>query len=91
LALQRHEIDSPVGWRIRRQPATRLLQLALATDLVPAACLVPGDGDVYEALEEVTFGGRGRAPRILQLFVGGEILADADQREAALERLSGRL
>jgi hypothetical protein len=91
LALQRHEVDSPVGRRIRRQPATRFLQLALATDLVPAAGLVPGDGDVYEALEEVTFAGLGRAPGILQLFVGGEVLAVADQREAALERLSGRL
>lgn len=77
--------------RIRSQPAKGLRQLALATDLVAAARLVPRDGDVYEALEEVSLRGLGCAPGILQLFVGGEELAAADQRETALERVSGRL
>jgi hypothetical protein len=75
---------------VRRQPATGLLELALATDFVAAPGLVPRHRDVDKPLEEVALFGLGGAPRVLELFVGGEELAVADQLEAALERLSGR-
>ncbi|HYY64616.1 MAG TPA: hypothetical protein VE688_08385 [Gaiellaceae bacterium] len=45
---------------------------------------------MHQALKEVAFGLLGGAPRVLELFVGGEELAGADQRESARERLSGR-
>jgi hypothetical protein len=76
--------------RIGRQPATRLLELALAADLVPAAGLVPRHGDVHEPLEEVALGGLRGAPRVLELLVSGEELAAPDQLEPALEGLNGR-
>jgi hypothetical protein len=76
--------------RVRRQPAMCLLELAFAADLVVSACLVPGDGDVNQPLEEVALLGLGGTPCVLELLVRGEELAAADQLEAALERLSGR-
>jgi hypothetical protein len=75
---------------VRRQPAAGLLELALATDLVAPAGLIPRHRDVHQPLEEVALFRLGRAPRVLELFVGGEELAAADQLEAVLERLSGR-
>ncbi len=74
-------------WRVRRQPAARLLQLAFAADSVAPAGLVPGDRDVYEALEKVALGRLSCAPRVFQLLVGGEELAGANQLQAALERV----
>ena len=59
--------------------ALGLLELALAASPVAAAGLIPGDGHVDEALEEVALPLVGRAPRRLQLFVGGEVLAAPDQ------------
>ncbi len=63
--------------RVGRQPADRLLELALGSDLPAAAGLVPGDGDVDEALEEVAFGLGRRAPGEFELLVRGEVLAGA--------------
>ena len=71
--------------RERRQAPGGLLELALATRAVPAAGLVPGDGDVDEALEEVLLGPIRRPPRVLERLVRGEELAAPDQAEAALE------
>jgi hypothetical protein len=42
--------------RERPEPPCRLLELALAADAVAAPRLVPGDGDVYQALKEVLLG-----------------------------------
>jgi len=67
------------------EPAGGLLQLPLAADAVAAARLVPGDGDVDEALEEVALLRLGRAPGVLELLVGGEELAPADQFQAGGE------
>jgi hypothetical protein len=61
------------------ETAFRLLQLPLAADPVPAAGLVPGDRDVDEALVEVALLRWGSAPGVLQLLVGGEELASANQ------------
>ena len=58
--------------RVRLQSADRLLQLPLGADPPPAAGLVPRNGDVDEALEEVALVFVRRAPRELELFVCGE-------------------
>ena len=71
----------------RAEAALGLLQLPLAADAVAAAGLVPGDGDVDEALVEVALLFGRRAPRVLELLVGGEELAAADQVEASFELL----
>ena len=47
----------------------RLLELALAADSIASTGLVPGHGDVDEALEEIALRRLGSAPRGLQLFV----------------------
>ena len=61
--------------RERPEPARGLLELPLAARLVAAACLVPGDDDVDEPLEEVLLGGLGGAPGVLERLVRGEVLA----------------
>ena len=71
--------------RVRPESAGGFLELSLAADAVGPAGLVPGDGDVDEPLEEVALLGRRRAPRVLQLLVGGEELTAPDQVEPALE------
>jgi hypothetical protein len=70
---------------VRAEPSLRLLELALAADPVPAPGLVPRDGDVDEALEEVPLLGRCRAPRQLELLVRGEELAAPDELYALLK------
>jgi hypothetical protein len=72
-------------WCKRREPTCRLLELPLAPDAPAAARLVPRDRDVDEALEEVALVRRGRAPGVLELLVGGEVVARANQREAAVK------
>ncbi len=79
------DVDASMLRCIRAQAALRLLELALAADAIAASRLVPGDGDVNEALVEVTLLRRGRAPDVLQNLVSGEVLAPADQLEPALE------
>jgi len=71
--------------RVALETASGLLQLALAADLVFSSGLVPRDGDVDEPLVEVALLGRCGAPRVLELLMGGEELAAADQVEAARE------
>jgi hypothetical protein len=83
------DVDPPVRRSVGRQPTTCLLELALAADPVSAAGLVPRDCDVHEALEEVTLGRFRCAPGVFQFLVGGEVLAGANQLEAALERVRG--
>jgi hypothetical protein len=59
--------------------------LPLAARLVATACLVPGDDDVDEPLEEVLLGGLGRAPGVLERLVRVEVLAGAGEIEPACE------
>jgi hypothetical protein len=82
---QAGDVDTAVGGPVGLQASGRLLQLPLAADAVPTAGLVPRDGDVDEALEEVALGRLGRAPDVLEDLVGGEVLAAVDEREPALE------
>jgi hypothetical protein len=72
------------------EAALGLLQLPLAADPVPAAGLVPRDRDVDEALEEVALVRRRGSPGILELLVGGEELASANQIEATSKLVRGR-
>jgi hypothetical protein len=74
-----------VGRGVRPQAASGLLELALAADPPSAPGLVPGDGDVDEALEEVALLRLGRAPGQLELLVRREPLAAAQQLESRLE------
>jgi hypothetical protein len=76
--------------RIRPQPARGLRELPLAADAVAAAGLVPRDRDVNEPLKEVALLGLGGAPGVLELLVGREVLAPADQIEAGGELLRVR-
>jgi hypothetical protein len=71
--------------RIRPEAPRRLLELPLAADAVATAGLVPGDGDVDEPLEEVALLVLGGPPGVLELLVGREELAPADQIEAGGE------
>ena len=67
------------------QPADGFLQLALAAGPVVSRRVMPGDGDVYESLEEVPLGSGCVAPFVLELLVSFEILARPDQLEPAFE------
>jgi hypothetical protein len=78
------DVEAAMPGSVALQAPRRLLELALASDPVSPPGLVPGDGDVDEALEEVPLGGRGRAPGHLERLVGGEVLTPLDQLEAAL-------
>jgi hypothetical protein len=79
-----------MGGHITGEPAAGLLELALAADPVPAAGLVPGDGDVDEALEEVALGRLGRPPLVLEHLVRVVVPPVPDElepsREPALRR-----
>jgi hypothetical protein len=67
--------------RERGKTARGLFELPLASDLVAASGLVPGDDDVDEPLEEVLLGGLGGAPGVLERLVGREVLAVAGEVE----------
>src|SRR5712691_9893560 len=72
---RRERLESPHG----------LGQLPFRADLAPASGLIPLNGDVHQALKEVTLLGGRRAPGIFKLLVRGEILAGADQLDAGLK------
>ena len=86
LRQERLEVETAVRRRVRRQAADRLRKLPLGANAAPAPSLVPGDGDVDEALEEVALLGRCCAPSVLELLVGREIIAAADQLDASAVR-----
>jgi hypothetical protein len=67
--------------RERPEPAGRLHELPLGARTPATARLVPGDDDVHEALEEVLLRGVGRAPRVLEGLVRGEVLAGPGELE----------
>ena len=79
------EVDTPVSRYEGPQAALGLSELALAADQVAAAGLVPGDGHVDEALEEVLLGRLGGAPGVLEGLVRLEVRALAHQLQATLE------
>jgi hypothetical protein len=82
-----------MNWRVRGEPARRLLELPLISGPISAAGVMPGDGHVDQALKEVALGCLGGAPEIFQHLVGLEVPAAVDQLEPALElvALKGRL
>jgi hypothetical protein len=79
LGKQRFELEAAVSRRERLEPAHCLRQLALGADLASTPGLVPGNRDVNETLEEVALLGGRRAPRVLELLMGGEVLAGPDE------------
>jgi hypothetical protein len=84
------DVDAPMRRGVGREAATRLRELAFATDSPAAPSLVPGDGDVHEPLEEVALDRLGGSPGIFQLLVSGEEFAGPNQLQAALERIVRR-
>ena len=71
--------------RVRREAASRLRELARTRDVATGdACVVPGDGDVHEPLEEVALNGVGCTPRLFESLVGRVEVARADRRQPAL-------
>jgi hypothetical protein len=78
------DVEAAMRGSVAPQAPLRLLELALASDPLSPAGLIPRDGDMDEALEEVSLGGRRGAPGRLERLVGGEVLAPLDQLEAAL-------
>src|SRR5215213_10410810 len=79
------EVDTTMGRRERPQAPFGLHQLPLAADPVATAGLVPRDGHVHEALEEVLFRRVGRPPRVFERLVRLEVGAVAHQPEPAGE------
>ena len=71
------------------QAACSFLELPLAAGPVTATRMVPGDGDVYETLQEVPLRRRRLAPLVLQLLVRLEVGAGANQIAASLESHNG--
>jgi hypothetical protein len=79
------DVHASVRRRVRAEAAGSLLELTLAAVAVAPTCVQPRDGDVHETLKEVAlFGGR-LAPLVLELLVGLEVLARADQLQASLQ------
>jgi hypothetical protein len=76
--------------RKRRQPASRLRELPLASGPVSTPGVVPGDRNVDETLEEVLLGRLGRPPGLLELLVRLEELATPDQIETVPQPLVHR-
>ena len=72
-------------WSMFMSRNLMLTTSALAADAVAAACLVPGDRNVHEALEEVALLRLRLAPDVLEHLVGGEVFAAANQAEPFLE------
>ena len=82
---RRTDVDTAVMRRVRAEPARCFLELALAPGAPPAAGLVPSDGDVDQALQEVSFFGWRFPPLVLELLVRGEELSGGDQLETPFE------
>jgi len=61
------------------EPAGGLLELPLAANAVSATRLIPGNREVDEPLIEVALLRGRRPPSVLQLLVGAEEFASADQ------------
>ena len=86
LSEERVDVDAPVNRAVSVEPPFRLRELPFAAGPVPALGVVPGDRDVDEPLEEVALVPGRRAPLVLELLVRVEVLARADELDAACER-----
>ena len=78
------QVDAAMCRGERTEPPRRLLELALATNAVPAAGLIPRDRDVDEALEEVFLRWVCREPDVFERLVGLEVLALGNLLETGL-------
>ncbi len=74
-----------MGRSVSIEAPQRLLELSLGAGPVAAPGVEPGDGDMNEALQEISLAVRGVAPLVLELLVGLEVLACTDQFKSALE------
>lgn len=85
LAEEHGDVHSAVLRRERPEPPGGLLQLPLEAGAIPAPGLIPRDDDVHEPLEEILLGRVGRAPRVLERLVRGEVLALAREGEPPVQ------
>jgi hypothetical protein len=83
------DVDSAMCRSVWRESAFCLVQLACGRGRLAAARLIPGHGDVNEALVEVPLSGFGSAPGELQLLVGLEVAAPANELETARKFVHG--
>ena len=79
------DVEPPLERPVRRQAPHRFRELALARDGAAGhACVIPGDGEVDEALKEISLLGGSRPPGVFEGFVRGEVLPSLDQVETSL-------
>ena len=74
-----------MGGRVGTKAPGRLRELPLAADAVPAARLIPGDGDVDETLVEVALLRGGSAPCLFEHLMGVVVAAGGDQLETVFQ------
>jgi hypothetical protein len=79
-------IEAAVGGSVGPEPPRRLLQLPRRGHGTTAPGLVPGDGDMDEALEEIPLLGGRRAPCVLELLVRLEVPLRPNCLDSTLER-----
>ena len=79
------DVDAAVGGPVRREAARCFLELPLAPRLVLAARVVPRDGNVDEALQEVSLRAGRFSPFVLELLVRLEVRAGPDQLEPSFQ------
>lgn len=80
----RRDVDATMFGGERTEPPSGLRELPLAAGAVPATGVVPGHGDMDEALEEVLLGRVGHPPGILERLVRLEVLPALDQIETLM-------
>ena len=81
------DVDAAMLRSVRRQASAGLSELTRAGDALPAACLVPGDRDVDEALEEVPLLLGSSSPGELEFLVCLEERTATHQRKPACQFL----
>ena len=81
----RRQIHAGIRIRIMREVALGAVEQGARAVDITTAVVVERDGDLDQALEEFLFFHGGGAPGVFPDFMGVEILARVEEREAALE------
>ena len=79
------DVDAAVGGPVGLEAAPCLLELPLATGPVLPPRVVPGDGHVDEALEEVALWWGRLSPLVFELLVRLEVRTGPNQLQPSLE------
>ncbi len=82
---ERRDVEPAMCGGVRREPARRFRELPSARDAAAGdPCVVPRDRDVDEPLEEIALPRIAHAPRVLERFVGDEVISGVDELEPPL-------